>query len=241
MFIHRKTKYRLLFSLISLSLGLNLNCHQSVRAEPGSGGMIYYNLGTQWLNTQSLNQSLTSSGYAKSNPLFISQGGGFSGMYQNYLVGLEYQSLFGQTVSKGQESLGISAHYGLLQLGYLLIATPRFQFYPYLGTGLGQLQIYSTESLSNVLNVSQGSSPHLGRIQGQTWLLDFGLGAHVILPMSPNNTKDARGPALGFRMGYLWQPLQAVWQHNELPMQGPQNLSTDGFYLRLQLGFGGYK
>jgi len=241
--IFKKVKHGVLFGLSCLISGytLNFNALQNAQANEHSGGIIYYNLGTQWLNTNSLNQNLKSNAYSQSESLFWGQGGGINGIYNNFLVGLEHQSLFGQTTTKEQESLGISANYSLFQLGYLVLASSRFQLYPYIGIGSGQIQLYSTESLDKILPVSQGSTPHLGRIQSQSWLFDFGLGSNFIVPMSPTNKSDSRGLALGLKAGYLWQPFASSWEHNQLPMQGPEKLNLEGFYLKLQMGFGGYK
>lgn len=243
----RATFTRAIFTLAlisTLASTLMLNASQSAQAQSkngGGGGIFYYSVNLQGLNPESLNQSLSAAGYPELGDLYWGQGGGFAGMFQKYLLGVEYQSLFGQTLKKDQEALSLEGDYALLHLGYLLVATPALQVYPYLGTGLGRLKLHSTESLSSLLSVSQGSTPHIGQSEGLSWLLDLGLGAHFILPMSPQNQGDARGPALTVRTGYLWQPLGTVWQHNRLPMQGPQDLHSDGFYFRLGLGFGGYR
>lgn len=231
-------KFRLLGLLSALCFSFSV---QPCQAEEHGGGLIYYDLGSQWLDTSGLNQSLSQDGYSDLGSVYFSQGGGVHAIFRNFLVGLEYQSLLGQVSQSSQESLKLSAHYFLLDAGYVVLGTPAFQLYSYVGTGLGQVQLNSSRSLSEVLDLSQGSNPYLGQISSQDWLVDLGLGANVILPMSPNNASDARGPALSLRAGYLWQPLASQWQAQELPVTGDPGISSGGFYLRLALGFGGYR
>lgn len=228
----------ILTALLSMTLGGTALAQE---ATPGSGGMIYYAPGGNLLTPAPLNTAIQGSGYAPYGGLFAAQGGGILLAAQRVLIGGEYQGLFGQMSTSGQESLRLDGGYGLLHLGYLAWSSPTFQFYPVIGVGYGGATLRGSQTLNNLLSLSQGSNTDLRTVHSQSWLLDLGLGAQVTLPMSPDNAEDQRGPVIGLRGGWLL-PLGSVqWSANELPVQGGPALTAGGPYLRLILGFGAFQ
>ncbi|MEZ0368173.1 MAG: hypothetical protein ACAI44_03690, partial [Candidatus Sericytochromatia bacterium] len=167
------------------------------------------------------------------------QGLGMYAVFQRFLIGVEYQTMWGQLSRSGQESLRVDGAYGLLQAGYLAVSTPAFQVYPYLGIGRGGIGLRSSQSLNSLLSVSQGSNQNLNSLNASGWLLDLGLGANFTVPMSPENGSDARGPSASLRAGYLLPLGNPEWTANELPVSGGPALNPGGLYVRLMLGFGG--
>lgn len=226
---------RLFFGLLAASLSL---LAQPTEAKD-SGILFYYSGGGNFIDTAPLNTSLDS-GFKDLNGAFWGQGVGAYGIYERVLFGGEYQSLWGQTTLAETESLHLSAQYTLFHLGYILAGSPQFQVYPYLGLGWGNMQLSSSQDLGELLNMSLGSSPHLGQVSSHNWLLDLGLGLNATLPLS-QGAEDSRGPSLGLRAGYLLPLGTADWYSQHLPVQGGSNLHPGGFYLRLMLGFGAYQ
>ena len=210
-------------------------------ASADDGGMLYYSVGGHLLDTSALNSQIQTAGYKGFDNWTWGQGAGFYGIFKRVLVGLEFQSLFGQLSQSAEESLRLDGSYGMLQLGYAAVATPRFQVYPYIGLGYGAMNLRSSQALNSLLAVSQGSNQNLNALTAGNWLLDLGLGTTLTLPMSPDNPGDARGPSAALRAGWLFALGQTQWSGNDLPVKGGPALSPGGFYLRLMIGFGGYQ
>lgn len=203
-----------------------------------NGGMVYYTVGGNLLNPSALNTQLQPAGYQSFDSWSWGQGIGLYGVFKRVMVGLEYQSLFGQLVSQNQDYLRLDGSYATLDAGYMVIATPTFQVYPYIGIGRGLMNLRGSQTLNGPLGVSQGSNQNLNTVSAGSWLLDFGLGANLTLPMSTGSS-DPRGPAASLRAGYLLPLGTTEWSSNQLPVSGGPALSPGGFYLRLMLGFGG--
>lgn len=209
----------------------------SAQAAAGNGGQIYYSGG---INTLELG-NFQPSGYDAFPGWTWGQGGGLYVSISNILVGAEYQGLAGVLTRNADESLALSGDYGLVQLGYVVWGTPQFQIYPYAGVGLGRVRLNSSADLKGLLDVSQGSTPHMGQMQANNLLVDLGLGVQYSLPIDAQNAGDTRGLVFGLRGGYLFAPLDTRWQHNQLPVAGGPKLAPSGFYLRGTLGFGAYQ
>lgn len=222
-----------------LALGFSLALSLPALADPGDGGMVYYSPGFQLINTEPLNSQIP--GYQPVNSLFWGQGGGLVLAYHRFMLGAEFHSLFGQLTQNNTDSLRVEGAYGLLHLGYAVFASSRFQFFPYVGIGPGLVNLYGSDNLSSLLQVSQGSNQQVNQLQGASLLLDFGVAGNVILPMSPENTEDQRGPAIGLRLGYLVPVTSTAWQSNRLPVSGGPELMPGGFYLKLTAGFGSFQ
>ena len=229
----RHLRYGLLGMALSLALSL------PALAEPGDGGLIYYAPGFELINTEALNTQIP--GYAPVNSFFWGQGGGLVMSYHRFMLGAEFHSLFGQLSQNSTDSLRVEGSYGLIHLGYAVFASSRFQLFPYVGVGPGLMNVYGSDNLTSLLNVSQGSNQQINNMQGASILLDFGVAGNVVLPMSPENGEDQRGPALGLRLGYLLPVTQTAWQSNRLPVTGGPELAPGGFYLKLTAGFGSFQ
>lgn len=212
-------------------------CPSAPAAE--DGGLLFYSGGGNLLSPAALNPLIQPTGYKALDSWSWGQGIGMYGVFKRVMIGLEYQSLFGQLTRNGQEAMKLDGSYSLLQAGYMVVATPAFQVYPYLGIGRGSMNLRSSQALNSLLSVSQGSNQNLNSLTAGNWLLDLGLGANLILPMTPGNTSDARGPALALRAGYLLPLGNSEWSANELPVTGGPLMSPGGLYFRLMLGFGG--
>lgn len=202
------------------------------------GGMIFYSLGGNLVNPSPLNTAIQSAGYKGFDSWTWGQGVGLYGVFKRVLVGLEYQSLFGQIITQSQDSMKLDGSYLMLNAGYMAIATPVFQLYPYLGIGRGAMNVRSSQNLNSLLSLSQGSNQNLDFVSAGSWLLDLGVGANVVLPMTPGGS-DSRGPAASLKAGYMFALGNTDWSANQLPVSGGPALNPGGFYLRLQLGFGG--
>lgn len=202
------------------------------------GGMIFYSVGGNLLNPSALNTAIQSAGYKGFDSWTWGQGVGLYGVFKRVVVGLEYQSLFGQIITQNQEAMKLDGSYLLLNAGYMAIATPVFQLYPYIGIGRGAMNVRSSQSLNTLLSVSQGSNQNLDFLSAGSWLLDLGVGANLVLPMTSGGS-DSRGPAAALKAGYLLSLGNSDWSSNQLPVSGGPALSPGGFYVRLQVGFGG--
>lgn len=205
------------------------------------GGMVYYSVGGNLLNQSVLNTAIAADSYAGFDGWTWGQGAGLYGVFRRFLVGGELQSFWGQLRTGGSESMRIDGGYGLFQFGYVAVANPSFQLYPYLGIGWGGMSLHASQKLNTLLSVSQGSNDQIRVLNGGNLLLDLGLGINYTVPMSPENGGDARGPSLGLRAGWLFAPGQTTWTSNELPVTGGPNAGPGGFYVRAMLGFGGYQ
>lgn len=213
----------------------------SAPAFADEGGLFYYSGGGNLLNPAPLNTLIQPQGYKAYDSWTWGQGLGVYGVVQRFLVGAEYQALWGQLSASGQESLKLEGGYGLFQLGYLAVASPTFQFYPYIGIGPGSITLRSSKPLNGLLSISQGSNNTMLTATANSLLLDLGLGANLIVPMSPGNTSDSRGPSVSLRAGYLFSITSSQWSSNELPVTGGPALNPGGFYARLMIGFGAYQ
>jgi hypothetical protein len=214
-----------------------LGLAQAAQAE--EGGMVYYSAGGNLINPAPLNTLISAQGYKAYDSWNWGQGIGLYGIFQRFLVGAEYQSLFGQLSSSGQESLKLEGSYGLFQLGYVVAGASTFQIYPYVGIGPGFVTLRSSQALNGMLSMTQGSNANLLSASGMSWLLDLGVGANVTVPMSTGS--DARGPSVSLRAGYLLTLGGTQWSSNELPVTGGPALNPGGPYVRLMVGFGGYQ
>lgn len=224
-----------------LMTGILAGLLTSAPALADEGGLFYYSGGGNLLNLTPLNAVIQPQGYKGYDGWNWGQGVGVYGVVQRFLIGAEYQSLWGQLSASGQENLKLEGGYGLLQLGYVAVASSTFQFYPYIGIGPGSITLRSSKPLNGLLSISQGSNSNLLTATGNSLLVDLGLGANLTVPMSPGNTSDTRGPSVSLRAGYLFSITSTQWSSNELPVTGGPALNPGGFYARLMIGFGAYQ
>lgn len=119
------------------------------QAEPGDGGLIYLSSGVRFVDTAPLTASVPAGQSLPGTPggVFWDNGFGVLATVNRFLVGAEYHSLWGQLQQSEGRALRMDGNYGLLHLGYLAVATPRAQVFPYLGIGPGRVGLSSTESL----------------------------------------------------------------------------------------------
>lgn len=234
----RRLFLKMIVTGLFASSAAGLMATQAAFAE--EGGLVYYSVGGNLLNPTPLNTLTQAQGYRAYDSWMWGQGIGMYGVIKRFLVGVEYQSLWGQLSTSGSESLKVDAHYGLLHLGYLAIATPTFQLYPYIGVGPGSVSLNSSKALNSMLSMSQGSNNNLMSATGSSLLIDLGLGANLIVPMSPGN-QDSRGPSVALRAGYLLPVTGTNWSSNDLPVTGGPAMNPGGFYTRLMIGFGAYQ
>lgn len=223
-----------------LSLG-----SQPAQADSGDGGLIYWSSGARFLDVAPLAQSVAEGQSLPGTPggVFWDNGLGVMATVSRFMVGLEYHSLWGQLQQSQNQSLRIDGNYGLLHLGYMAVATPRAQIFPYLGIGPGRIGLNSSTSLNTLMGLSQGDRQDLYAAEGLSWLLDIGAGANFVFPLSTGGSSgDLRGSALGLRAGYLFSLGETQWGANRLPAQGgPTGLNVGGWYINATMGFGGFR
>lgn len=229
----------------ALALGLWAGSGMSAQAEPGDGGLVYLSTGARFIDTAPLSASVPAGQSLPGTPggVFWDNGFGVLATVNRFLVGAEYHSLWGQLQQSEGRALRMDGNYGLLHLGYLAVATPRLQVFPYLGIGPGRVGLSSTESLSTLVGLTQGERQDIYTAEGLSWLLDVGAGANVVFPLSAQaNATDLRGSSLGLRAGYLFALGNTQWGSHQLPAQGgPSGLNVGGWYIQATLGFGGFR
>ncbi len=236
-----KTPQKLLVKL--LAIGISFTAFTCPTLAKGDGGLIYLSSGARFMDVAPLTQAVTSGNTLPGTPsgLFWDNGVGALATVNQFLVGFEYHSLWGQLLQDNTRAFNIDGNYALLHLGYAAVATPQAQIYPYIGIGPGRIGLRSTGSLHDSLNIRQGEREDIYRAEGLSWVMDFGVGANYIFPLSRGGN-DQRGSALGLRAGYLWSVNATQWGVNQLPAQGgPAGLSVGGWYLNATLGFGGFR
>ena len=234
-----------LLTAASLLLMTSFLTARPAQAEAGDGGLIYLSTGVRFLDVAPLAKGVSAGQTLPGTPSGVFWGNGFGIMAtaNRILVGLEYQSLWGQLQQKEQQALRIDGNYALLHVGYLAVSAPRAQIFPYIGIGPGRMGVSSTTSLTRLLGLSQGDRQDIYTAEGLSWLVDLGAGANFVFPISTQaNATDLRGTAVGLRAGYLFALGGTQWGVNQLPAQGgPAGLNVGGWYINMTFGFGGFR
>lgn len=199
---------------------------------------VYMTVGMSLLDTDGINNALTAQAYRSLSDRFFSLGAGGHLVLNQAVIGVEGQALLSEQASSTNDTFRatLSGRRSMLQFGYLVFEGDNLDLYPLLGVGYGSTALEILDpaagNFDEVLadprrgSVLHKGGPLLGAAVGGDWVFEVAQGKR-------------RGPALGFRLGYDYAPIESDWSLDGTPLLGGPELSLTGPYLRILFGFGG--
>jgi hypothetical protein len=249
---HRQAPVRVVVAVVLASAVACFGLAHPVRAQDASRAdttagpdkVGYVAFGSQYLTgIGSLNDALGEAGYSTTERTTLSLGvGGYRVVGDRTMLGFEGQGLVGFEDTSGSRDAPIGAAYGFGNVGYQIVSTDRFRFYPLVGFGLGASFVNfepnenkPEQSFDDVLD-----DPDRRSLVAQGALLvQGGLGVEYRVPF------DLRGPmtrrldrvVIGLRTGYVLDPATTDWSlSNGEDLESGPDAAPSGPYLRLIVG-----
>lgn len=223
-------------------LGLTLSAAElnAQHREHGSRrtATTYMTVGMSLLDMDGLNSSLRARDYQGMSDRFFSLGAGGHLVINQAVIGVEGQALLSEQASSTNATFRatLGGQRGMLQFGYLVFEGDNLDLYPLLGVGYGSTKLTivdpSAGNFDEILAdprrgaTLQKGGPLVGLAVGGDWVFEVARGKR-------------RGPALGFRLGYDYAPVESDWSLDGTRLLGGPDLSLTGPYLRILMGFGG--
>ena len=209
------------------------------RAAPGprDGGHGFFAVGVQRADIDRLNNALFASGLPAFSQTFLTLGGGGFAVRNRFLIGGEGHGLIqsSETTADGVFRTGVTAGFGLFDLGYQVWRSGRFAVYPMVGIGGGGISLRirerATVDFDDLLD-----DPRRGvTVTGAGMLLSASLGADLLIPVGPARRG---GFLVGVQGGYTFFPLEAAWFADGSDVAGGPDVRLTGPWLRVTVGGG---
>ena len=204
---------------------------------PRSGYTGFMGFGASSVQTSALDEMLAATGL----PKFGSGGAAVSlGAYRLLRSGLivggewHYVSL-GDEQHSGRDA-GLGGGYATLGIAYGLRPSPRTRIYPRLGLGIGGMGLWRENpapprvAFDDWLTTPAGDSRY-STLSQASMVMDLGAGAELEL------RRNARGPVIGLRAGYVATPFDQGWTFEGAPVTGAPSATVAGPYVRMMLGW----
>ena len=196
-------------------------------------------VGWRQVDVEELNASMTAAGYPAVAEDFITLGGGMQLVAGRAMVGLEGYGLLGtdSEVSRDDFDATLGGGYGVLTVGWLVVATPHFRLYPMGSIGVGAMTLEIAEagrvSFDEIL-VEPTRGAHLSQV---SFLAGGGLGTEFLAPLGSGR----RMLSIGLAGGYTFAPVTSRWQlyRNNLStasVTGGPETGLEGPFARLTVG-----
>ena len=212
---------------------------RSASSDLASHTRAFFAVGWRQVDVGELNASMTAAGYPAVAEDFITLGGGLQLVAGRAMVGLEGYGMLGtdSEVSRDEFDATLGGGYGVLTVGWSIVATPHFRLYPMGSIGAGAMTLEIAEagrvSFDDIL-VEPRRGAHLSQV---SFLAGGGLGTEFLAPLGSGR----RMLSIGLVGGYTFAPVTSRWQlyRNNLStasVTGGPEVGLEGPFARLTLG-----
>ena len=217
-----------------------ISAQESEPAVRESGGMGYSIFGKGRINIDDLNTKLKSKGYAGlSDDFFCVGGGGHSIINDQFVLGGEALTLFGNDAVTGNYRSSISVAYGFFDFGYIVLSEKDFRVYPFIGIGGGKMNFTIAEDVESISIDEVLDDPgRKSEFSTGGFLFNMGIGADYLIKFSEDETGRG-GMLLGVRAGYTFAPFKSGWSMGDIEIAGAPETGITGPYVRVIIGGGG--
>ena len=204
-----------------------------------TGGGGYVSVGTNFISTQSLDRSLGQYQLPMfgSGQNFFTLGGGGGSFINRFYFGGYGEGHLGLSASNDLYKSKMSGGHGLVHIGYALLQSESFVFYPTIGIGGGGTTMRIDEGSAYDENVSGLLLAPDTKLSTGYMLLKLGLSADF--PINPDPTNHG-GLLLGVSAGYQLVPFSSRWKDGGDTVPELAKFDPSGFYLRLKVGWARY-
>ncbi len=204
------------------------------------GGFGFFELGFTSINLSSINNLLSANGYSSLSGSYVTSGGTGMGMINNLLIGGSGGSMAMESFGRNNTNGRYTAGYGMFQLGYAFHTNKKSFVYPMIGFGAftTNMQLEDNNTTTS-LNAALANPNQVVNLNSSNSLLDFSLNfAYRIL--GGGGESGSGGTMIGLSVGGFVSPSNASFKMNERAMTVTPDFRPSGFYVRLQIGGGGY-
>lgn len=214
---------------------LTLSAQQN-GATPFRGGGGYVFVGTDFINTGSLDKTLRQYhlpefGGAQNTFVF---GGGGGTFINRFFYGGEGAGQVGLSASNDYYKSKIYGGHGLIHVGYALVQHSSFALYPTFGAGGGGTTLRLDEGPSFSQDIDGLLLDPDIKLNTGYMLLKLGLNGDFFIG---SNKSSTGGLMLGIAAGYQLAPLVSRWEYDDHSVPELEKYDPSGFYLRLKLGW----
>ncbi len=223
--------------VVAFLLGTVLTAGVRAKGNQPQGGGGYFSLGENWVSLSNLNTILARACYSKLRSNGLAFGGGGFAVKRRWLwggMGAGFNN--GSTTANGNK-VAFGGGYGLFDLGYMILNTPKMALYPMIGIGGGGLTLKITrqsgpKELSDLLKNPEGEV----QITSGDFLLNVGFGFHFLLAKKEKRGKGTGGLLVGARAGYLVSLIHGNWRMEQGDVPGAPKSPFTGPYVYITIG-----
>jgi len=234
------TKYLILLLFISFLIIHSASAQESGTRNLVYGGVGYFMAGYSVVDLDNLNQSLSNSGIPELDRGSITIGGGGHYIIKNIIIGGEGHGVTGKNAENDNYKSAYSAGYGFFNLGYVILNSPSFNFYPLIGFGGGGMtvSILDKSKLTNSFDDILDDPARESYLTKGGFLMNFSLGADYFF-VGEKSESTTGGFLIGIKAGYILDVSNNDWDFNGQHLNNSPGSGVSGPYVRITFGGGG--
>ena len=204
--------------------------------EPSGRGFLL--AGVRRLDLDDLNDRLVRHSYPALSGSMLSLGGAGWAVRGRLMIGGEGHGLIGssKTTSNGALRTGLTAGYGMLDLGYRAYQRDELEIYPMLGLGAGGVVLQIAERSAPTFDDVLENPGRSARLSSAVFLLSPSVGLDY--RFSGHRLRYGQGgPAVGLRLGYIFSTTSGDWRLDDRnDVSNAPELGLGGPFITLMLG-----
>jgi hypothetical protein len=208
---------------------------------------LFVSTGGALLETTTINERLSTGGYAAVSDDAIGFGAGGYGSFGPLRIGLEHVRLdAGEESTSGGRFARLEASYTAITFGWDIIPRSRYSVVPTLGVGRGSYVL----TVGDIAGGAATPAPppptfdqvlaapgESARLAGGHWVYEPMIVADLLLTRAPERS---RGITFGVRAGYRVAPNRPDWEYRGERASGGPVDQAKGPIVRLTIGVGGH-
>jgi hypothetical protein len=228
--------------LIAISLA-TMEIHAQETNDVKVGNSFYLVLGYQNTNASSFNESWNPATFGEIASPYFSVGFGSAYYYSKFTFNWEFFSHVGNSSRSTQYLSRLNAFDGLINIGYQFYQTQRMKLYPSIGAGIGGSSFTFESRTASISNPDDLFAVTGASISNIYIPLPISINVDWILGSS-ERTKWHVGLNAGYNLAFMargWRYGNRITGTPISSIDGLNDFTAQGFFLRFKLGLVGYR
>ncbi len=201
--------------------------------------VTYLSFGSSTINIGDLNTTLTANKYQPFPTTAWTLGTGTRNISGNIMTGSEGNFTLENSNLKvnGYNSYLSSSFSIILNAGYVLYSTENFKVYPFVGGGVGRVNMEiikdeKTPTFKEVLTNPVRGVP----VSNTSVLLQLGVGTDYLIKIGKSEQQKG-GIVVGLKAGYVFSVYSTGFQLKGADLSGSPSINNNGAYIKAYIGY----
>lgn len=201
--------------------------------------VTFASFGITTVNTGSLNPVLTTAGYAPFANSSMTWGTGSRNINGKIMMGSEANVTFeNKAISSNNFNGFLNSSFNIiLNVGYVVFSTDNFVVYPYVGAGIGRVNMdiiknEKTPTFNELLARPERGVP----VSNTSAVVHLGVGTDYLIKIGKSQPQKG-GIVIGLKAGYVFSVYSTGFQLAGNPLTGAPDINNNGAYAKIYLGY----